>query len=291
MSEKKLSIIMPTLNVNSHIGLFKNCIAGLKNQTFSNWELIIAIDGGPNKRDVETLKSYFIKNPDKRIKLYALDSKKPVGPGILRNYCFKYTSGELLTFHDSDDFSEKNRFEKLIVGMESKELDIIASYVQLRFIEAPQDNRVKGYSGNTLKKFVELDKVRAPMHMSSSIISRDLFKSMGGFEHYKFSSDSIFTIKLGYFIELMRKTGIVIFKDPLFVWNRRSESITMAQKNAKILRRCIVKQRTLLAQELRKMNFDSYALVEADIKKFINISDSLTEDMKIDLKLIYYKSK
>lgn len=287
MSEQRISIIMPVLNVNSHLGMFKSCILGLRNQSLPGWELVIAIDGGANKKDIQTLIPYLESVGDERIRLFVLRQNKPVGPGILRNYCLKYTSGSMLTFHDSDDFSEKNRFEMLMAEAKTKGLEVIASYVQVRYVECAKDSRIKGYTGSNLKAFVAAEKVRAPMHMSSAIISRNLFEKMGGFEHYKFSSDSIFTIKLGYFLELLTGNGICILKEPLFVWNRQSESITMDQKNAKTLSRCIGKQRHTLAEKLREMNFDSYIASEENIKKFVDIKDSLAADKMVNLELLY----
>lgn len=66
---------MPVFNVSSHLGLFKNCIFGLRNQTFSNWELVIAFDGGASEKDIETATSYFGKGIRQKNKAICVAAK------------------------------------------------------------------------------------------------------------------------------------------------------------------------------------------------------------------------
>lgn len=288
MHKNKLSIIMPIFDVKGHLSLFKKALDGILNQSFKNWELIMAVEGGKyNATDINIASNYVKSIGDQRIKLYSLENKKSVGPGIMRNFCYKYATGDLLTFHDSDDFSYKNRFKVLIDEMNKNNYQVIASDILINFIEAPKNNRIKGFDGKTLDLFVEHRKIRAPIHMSSAIIKKSLFKEIGGFEHYRYSSDSIFAIKLGYFMESVAIDGhIPIIKKPLFVWNRRGNSITMDFKNAEILRKCIKKQRRLVQKNLHKLIGLSGPGERKKIKHILGIEDNLLKDCLINLKEI-----
>ena len=244
----KLSIIMPAFGLAKHKVLFSNAIKGIIDQTYNNWELIIVCDGN-NDNTKTIIASELGKYDDPRIKPFVY-LQGEAGPGVIRNYGFARAKGKYITFHDSDDFSEPTRFEKLIQVLNSGK-DIVASNVLINFVDEPNQNRIKQYSGENFNIFVEQRKVKPPMHMSSAIMTYELFQKMGGFESYKFSSDSIFVIKLGLFRGIKGTEPIPMIKEPLFVWNRQPHSITTLQSNSYILKKCISAQRKPLKREVR----------------------------------------
>ena len=255
-----ISIIMPAFAVEKHLELFKQAINGIINQTYKNWELLITCDGG-NPITIKSIIDIVGKHKDKRIQVYK--SEKQFGPGIIRNMTVRYTKGKYLTFHDTDDYSEATRFEKLMSNMDS--FGIIASNITVKNLI---DGNVRGkiYTSSTFDTIIKDGKVKPSIHFPSAIISIDLFKEIGGFEKYKYSSDSIMAIKLAYYRDLLNMPKIPIIQEALFIWNRHSYSITTLGDNAYKLKKCISAQRKPLRRIFRN-RFIAGLIKKGDDKK------------------------
>lgn len=268
---------MPAFAVEKHITFFEKAIDGIINQTYTNWELIIACDGG-FKTTIDTVLDVLKKRNDKRIRLFK--ATKQHGPGIIRNMAFKYAKGKYLTFHDSDDWSEPERFEKLISNIGDE--GILASQVRVQFLYDSTGHSVKDkqYSGKALDILIKDRKVRAPICMASSIMTRDLFVAMGGFEKFKYSSDAIFVIKLAYLREMTGAGPIPIMDEFLLTYNRHSHSVTTKFDNAYTLRKCQKAQRKPLMRVFREKYLSGEIKVGGDkkaIKNALGIVDNLKD--------------
>ena len=79
-----VSVIIPTYNEEKYI---KNCLNSLKNQHYSNSEIIIVDDGS-------------LDNTFKILKNYEVNSYKVnhMGMGYCRNYGFTKSTGKILCF-------------------------------------------------------------------------------------------------------------------------------------------------------------------------------------------------
>lgn len=257
-----ISIIMPAFAVEKHATYFSQAISGIMGQTYTHWELIIACDGGSKQTIDVMLKTISTLNngkSDNRIKIYK--SNGQFGPGVIRNMAIKYATGKYLTFHDTDDYSEPTRFEKLLAKMDGN--GIVASNVLVKVLYDSTGHTVreKIYAGQCLDKLINEKKVKSPIHLPSALISADLFKSLGGFEKYKYSSDALLAIKLSYFRELQGISIIPMVNEPLFIWNRHSHSITTLFANAYTLKKCQSAQRKPLKRKFREK------LLKGEVKK------------------------
>jgi len=90
-----VSIIMPCFNSEQYIS---DAIESVINQTFEDWELLIADDGSTD-RTLDIALSY--KNRDKRIQVIS-NSHSKGAPGS-RNTCLEHSTGRYIAFLDSDD--------------------------------------------------------------------------------------------------------------------------------------------------------------------------------------------
>ena len=111
-----ISIIM-----NCHNGevFLKESINSVINQTYKNWELIFW-DNFSNDRSKEIL----LKFSDNRIKYYC--AEKFTSLYEARNLAIKKTSGEFISFLDTDDWWDPKRLEKQIeLFFKDKNLDIV----------------------------------------------------------------------------------------------------------------------------------------------------------------------
>ena len=114
MSQKEplVSIITPTYNHEKYIG---ECIESVKNQTFSNWEMIIINDGSTDKT-YEIAK--ITAAGDSRIQVINQQNK-----GIFRldeayNYALKISKGEYIAILEGDDYWEHDKLEIQVNALE-----------------------------------------------------------------------------------------------------------------------------------------------------------------------------
>lgn len=116
----KLSIILPCYNVEKYIA---KSIQSVLNQTFTDFELLVVIDGSPDgsKAIAETFS-------DERITIY---EKPNGGLSDARNYGLERAKGEFVYFMDSDDWIEPNLLEDNLKIIQDENLDfIIFGYIQ-----------------------------------------------------------------------------------------------------------------------------------------------------------------
>lgn len=109
-----VSVITPTYNAARFI---TETIFSVKEQTFTNWEMII-VDDSSLDNTVEIVKKEMEK--DSRIKLIEL--KKNSGPANARNRAIAAANGNYLAFLDSDDLWLPQKLERQLLFMDQKNL-------------------------------------------------------------------------------------------------------------------------------------------------------------------------
>ena len=117
--KEKVSIIMPSYNGEKFL---KFSIEGIRNQTYTNFELIIINDGSTDKTD--TICRDYCKI-DRRI-IYL--SQKNKGVSQARNYGLEKASGNFITFVDSDDIIHPRFLEILIEAINDNRKDIAGCF-------------------------------------------------------------------------------------------------------------------------------------------------------------------
>ena len=116
-NKPKISIVVPMYNTNENF--FKELIECLINQTYSNWELLLA-DGSENKN--ENLKQYY--ESDERIKYKFLNCNEGIAENT--NAALKMVTGDFVAFLDHDDLLSRDAlYEVVNVINKNKEVDFI----------------------------------------------------------------------------------------------------------------------------------------------------------------------
>ena len=105
MKKWLVSIIVPVYNVENYVG---ECIESIKNQTYSNIEVIVVNDGSED-RSIEIINDMI--RDDSR---FTIINQKNQGLSVARNNGLKYAKGDYFFFVDSDDYIEKNCIEELL---------------------------------------------------------------------------------------------------------------------------------------------------------------------------------
>ncbi|WP_392562638.1 DUF4422 domain-containing protein [Orbus sturtevantii] len=114
----KISIILPTYNVDKFIDL---CLQSIKNQTFSNYEVII-IDKGSTDKTQEIIDQY--AKQDKRF-ICLINENQNIGYSCKQG--IEKANGEYICFMNSGDLMEKNFLEMMLKSSQKFNSDIVIS--------------------------------------------------------------------------------------------------------------------------------------------------------------------
>lgn len=217
----KASIIVPVYKVEKYLN---RCIESILNQSYTDFELILVDDGSPDNCP-QICDEYARK--DKRV---IVIHKENGGLSDARNtgieWALKNSNSEWITFIDSDDYIKENLLEKSIFSAIKYNVDIICFGIEMR------DENLNILSWGTmklsgLKRFNHNDRF-APIVQPKSIgdyAVNKLYKKHLFYGIYypkgKIFEDVYTTYKI-----FDKAESVAIIRDNLYVYVRRSESIT-----------------------------------------------------------------
>lgn len=113
-----LSIIVPVFNTENYLS---NCLDSIRNQQFSDFEVILVDDGSTDKSSSICDKYAKI---DSRFTVY---HKKNSGVSSARNYGISHAIGDYVTFIDSDDYIFPHYFKDIEKIINESNPDVVVS--------------------------------------------------------------------------------------------------------------------------------------------------------------------
>ena len=122
MSKLAISVIMPVYNTEKYL---HECINSIFMQTFQNFE-IIAVNDGSTDSSGQILDDYAQKHDNIKV-----IHKENEGAGYARKIGLDLAQGDYILFMDSDDYYEKDAFEKLYDNITANKSDIAIVEVYL----------------------------------------------------------------------------------------------------------------------------------------------------------------
>lgn len=125
MEKEKVSVIIPVYNAERFI---EDTINSVKEQTYSNWELLLVDDCSKDNSE-KIIQSYVEK--DDRVKYIKLE--KNSGAAVARNKGVEIASGRYICYLDADDKWEKDKLRKQIAFIQSK--NCAFSYTSYQFAD------------------------------------------------------------------------------------------------------------------------------------------------------------
>jgi glycosyltransferase involved in cell wall biosynthesis len=131
----KVSVVLPVYNSEHTIS---KSIDSVLTQTYDNIELLI-IDDGSTDNSREIINTY----DDSRINLITHQYNR--GGSAARNSGIYYSTGEYISFLDSDDSWDAEKTEKQITHLESLSEEWIASYCDSKFIPEQTNSQLRKY--------------------------------------------------------------------------------------------------------------------------------------------------
>lgn len=180
-----ISIIVPIYNSEKHL---PQCIESIKNQCYSDFELILVNDGSTDSSGC--ICDSYAKNDD-RIKVF---HKQNGGVSSARNLGLKNSVGDFVTFVDSDDYLENNFLKQILDDYINNDVELVYQNV-LKFSKS---ERSKLYSFDSQKldiqSFFKNHLVSSYGYVHSKLFSADIIKNNNLVfdEKISFGEDCIF---------------------------------------------------------------------------------------------------
>lgn len=131
----KVSVIVPAYNTGKYI---KRCLTSLLNQTYKNIEIIVVNDGSTDNT-LDIVKKFNVK---------VIDQENSGGASSPRNVGIKNSTGDYITFVDSDDYVSSNYIESIVNIINDYSYDIIETPLLFEFYKK---NKLLTYTEYKLK--------------------------------------------------------------------------------------------------------------------------------------------
>lgn len=207
----KVSIIVPFYNVERYI---EKCLETLVNQTLEDIEIILVNDGSKDK-SIEIVNKFLEKYPEKLVYF----EKENGGLSDARNYAIPYAKGEYIAFLDSDDYVEKDMYEKMYQLAKEENSDMVECDFYWEYPEKTRIDTGAIYNG----KKEMLEKVRVVAW--NKLIKREILeKAKIEFPKGYRYEDVEFTYKLIPYLE-----KVSFLKKPCIHYIQRENSISNSQ--------------------------------------------------------------
>ena len=199
---KKISVIIPVYNAEKYL---KRCVDSVREQTYSNLEIILVDDGSPD--GCPEMCDGFVA-ADARIKVI---HKENAGVAAARNTGLDAATGEYLTFVDSDDYIDSVMYAEMMKQAEQFSCDFIMCDCVKEFPDHSElythDIRPGYYDRNQLQKeyyphLLMMGNVEYPPTISNwlCLFKKDLLSRDGKKLRYvpgiRFSEDLLFGARL-----------------------------------------------------------------------------------------------
>lgn len=203
----KLSVIIPVYNTEKYL---KKCLDSLVNQTYKNIEIVIINDGSPDNSD-KIIKKYKKEYP-KIINYITQDNH---GQSYARNVGIEKSTGDLITFVDSDDYIENNMYNDMIDILKREKTDLVICDMSLE-----QKGKKTIMSNTDFKSLFE-----CPVSVCNKIMKRELIKDLKFIEGVWYEDYNFFTKVC------LRNPSYSLCKKPLYNYQIHDNS-TMNNNNS-----------------------------------------------------------
>ena len=213
----EISIIVPVYNGEQYLS---ECLDSVKNQSFSDWELIIS-DDGSDDRTADIADRY--AESDKRIQVIRLNR---VGVSAARNSGIELSKGNYIAFVDSDDLLAPEYLSRMLSLAKSENADIVQCsfcFIDEKENRTPdqggidavftgQDEILEAYSNGPLGDI--------RVSVWAKLFRREMFSDI------RFSQDIRIYEDAFYVYQCCRKAGKVYsFSEPLYLYRQRGDSV------------------------------------------------------------------
>ena len=216
--QEKISIIVPVYNVENYL---ERCVESILKQTYTNFELLLINDGSTDKSG-ELCDQLVSKNGN--IKVFHLEN---AGVSNARNVGIQNSTGEWITFVDSDDFITNDYLETLISAVDGDD-SIGFSIGRLHHIKNGQITELPVFTGKEEKWSTEqtmrelLTTSKTSFFPVAKLFKREIISDFIFNTDYHLAEDALFLTE----ILLKTKCTSVFIDKPIYYYDHRQGSAT-----------------------------------------------------------------
>lgn len=264
---ERISIVVPIYNMEKYL---PRCLDSILNQSYQNIEILLINDGSTDT-SLEICKEY-----SKRDNRVILITKKNGGLSDARNIGIKNSTGEYITFIDSDDCVGKYYIENLYCPMKLGYVDIVVSKLsEMREDDyLPQDKRYFKYT--LLNNNKALEELLKQKRFDTNACGK-LFK-MSLFTNIKFPKGYLYEDLAVIYKVFSKASNVALTKSKDYFYFYREDSIMNSQFNLnKMIIIDIVKEMEhyLISRELVNKNLISSRCISALINIWKQIPNNV----------------
>lgn len=185
MTHPYFSIIIPCYN---QANFLVKAVESIQNQSFQDWEIIIVNDGSTDQTD---LVAGNFRNADERIVLH---SQQNGGLSAARNAGIKLAKGQVINFHDADDWLTRDCLQTVFFRFQEDVKDILVSGFTYYYESNPIHTHTFPLNEIAFERLLE-GNVAPPI---SFFIKQQAVKAIGNFDsNLKSCEDWDFWIRAG----------------------------------------------------------------------------------------------
>lgn len=252
MSNPKISVIIPIYNVEKYL---ERCIESVRNQTFTDIEIICVDDCSPDNSA-----SIVEKHMSEDERIVFIRHEKNTGLGGARNSAIRVAKGEYLASADSDDYMQINMLESLWRASENEHYDIVMCGFnrvdELGNILSFTNQAVRTAYGNDINIFKTINPA-----FWNKLWRRSLFvDNQIYFPNHDYYEDMSTTPRI-----LAKTNSVNVINERLYNYLVRSESITGSYGDKQIID--YIKGFEILHNFLKEE--DLYEKYEADYNEYV----------------------
>ena len=216
---EKISVIIPVYKVEKYLN---RCVESVVQQTYGNLEIILVDDGSPD--NCPQICDNWAKKDNRIIVIH----KENGGLSDARNAGIERSTGEYITFVDSDDLISRNMIEVLYKTIVSEDVDIAVTTMKPFYKELPKldDNEMNVVSGDASLILTEIIYKSSKWEACGKLYKKSLFENGVRFIKGKLYEDLHFMPRV--FRQAKRAT---ISNSEMYYYYQRSDSIMGESRN------------------------------------------------------------
>lgn len=271
---KNLPLVSIIVTTKNRLNLLKETIESIKNQTYSNTELIIVDDGS-----TDGTKEFF-QSSNELIYIY-IEPKNSKGGNYARNIGIKKSKGEFIAFCDDDDIWHPTKIEKQLQVISSNpNIGLVYCGLIYHLISKDKDLSIYKYpnkhiQGDISKKVL----YTIPCVTSTILTKRSILEQVGLFdENLRFWQEYELTIRIAQISEIrfINECLITYLSDHRDT-NRLTNKYTPWLESVKYIKnkhRSLYQKQSLVEKWMSKLLFyrDAANRIKSQNKKNIRVS-------------------
>ncbi|MBI0029123.1 MULTISPECIES: glycosyltransferase family 2 protein [unclassified Gilliamella] len=277
---KLLSVVLPMYNSEKYADV---CIKNILSQSFKDYELIIIDDGSSDSTGLICEQFKY----DSRVKYFYQPNG---GSHKARNLGIKKSTGELITFVDSDDIIPSNYFE-VLVNLYKNDIDCVFCDIY--------HQKHEGLVKNSFfkKEFVSLDTRKKITYMLSDdsfpapyakLFNLSKIRNLG---HQFLECDNYFGFAEDFYfnsIYLINSEKLLYTNRTYYIYNKLNENSQCNNPSLDVQRRNNVDRAIVIYSILQymfqnKLNINKYNAIFYMIRKHLDWGGSVTKDTLLNL--------